>query len=75
MITNFCDFGKFSAKKLAFFSKTNVMIQFLRNLAFAVSKKRHFCRNFWRKLKKNHKIGPWSPWWPTLFGGALFALE
>jgi hypothetical protein len=33
MITIFCDFCQFSAKKLAFFSKTNVMIQFLHNLA------------------------------------------
>jgi hypothetical protein len=28
MITIFCDFRQFSAKKLAFFSKTNVMISF-----------------------------------------------
>jgi hypothetical protein len=27
MITIFCDFRQFSAKKLAFFSKTNVMIK------------------------------------------------
>jgi hypothetical protein len=33
MITIFCDFFQFWAKKLAFFSKTNVMIQFLHNLA------------------------------------------
>jgi hypothetical protein len=33
MITIFCDFCQFSAKNLAFFSKTNVMIQFLHNLA------------------------------------------
>jgi hypothetical protein len=33
MITIFCDFCQFSVKKLAFFSKTNVMIQFLHNLA------------------------------------------
>jgi hypothetical protein len=29
MITIFCDFCHFLAKKLAFFSKTNVMIKFL----------------------------------------------
>jgi hypothetical protein len=29
MITIFCDFWQFSAKKLAFFSKTNVMINWL----------------------------------------------
>jgi hypothetical protein len=33
MITFFCDFCQFSAKKIAFFSKTNVMIHFLHNLA------------------------------------------
>jgi hypothetical protein len=32
MITIFCDFRKFSAKKLAFFSKTNVMITILHDL-------------------------------------------
>jgi hypothetical protein len=33
MITIFCDCRQFSAKKLAFFSKTNVMINILQNLA------------------------------------------
>jgi hypothetical protein len=33
MITIFCDFCQFSAKKLAFFSNTNDMIKFLLNLA------------------------------------------
>jgi hypothetical protein len=33
MITIFRDFCQFSAKKLAFFSKTNVMIKILHNLA------------------------------------------
>jgi hypothetical protein len=33
MITIFCDFRQFSAKKLAFFSKTNVVIKILHNLA------------------------------------------
>jgi hypothetical protein len=33
MITSFCDFRPFSAKKLAFFSKTNFMIKFLHHLA------------------------------------------
>jgi hypothetical protein len=32
-ITIFYDFCQFSAKKMAFFLKTNVMIQFLHNLA------------------------------------------
>jgi hypothetical protein len=33
MITIFCCFWQFSAKKMASFSKTNVMIKFLHNLA------------------------------------------
>jgi hypothetical protein len=33
LITIFCDFYQFLAKKLAFFSKTNVMIIFFQNLA------------------------------------------
>jgi hypothetical protein len=33
MITIFCDFRQFSAKKLAFLSKTNFMIKILDNLA------------------------------------------
>jgi hypothetical protein len=33
MIVIFCDFLQFSAKKLACFSKTNVMIKILDNLA------------------------------------------
>jgi hypothetical protein len=33
MTTLFCDFCQFSAKKLAFFLKTNVMIKILHNLA------------------------------------------
>jgi hypothetical protein len=33
MIKIFCDFGQFSVNKLALFSKTNVMIKILHNLA------------------------------------------
>jgi hypothetical protein len=33
MITIFCNFRQFLAKKVAFFSKTNVMIKSLHNLA------------------------------------------
>jgi hypothetical protein len=33
MIKIFCDFSQFSAKKLAFFLNTNVMINFFQNLA------------------------------------------
>jgi hypothetical protein len=54
MITIFCDFWQFSAKKLAFFSKTNVMINILHNLALIWVKKRQFFR---RKNLKNHNIG------------------
>jgi hypothetical protein len=54
MITIFCDFGQFSAKKLAFFTKTNVVIKILHNLALCFeSKTPIFCRFFWRKLKKS----------------------
>jgi hypothetical protein len=33
MITIFCDFRQFSAKKLAFFSQTNIKIKNFHNLA------------------------------------------
>jgi choline-glycine betaine transporter len=42
MITIFCDFRQFSAKKLAFFSKTNVMIQFFAYLALFCVKNANF---------------------------------
>jgi hypothetical protein len=38
MITIFCDLWQFSAKQLAFFSKTNVMIKFLQKLAVVWAK-------------------------------------
>jgi hypothetical protein len=44
MITIFCDFSQFSAKKLAFFLNTNVMITFLSKFAFVSSQKRQFFR-------------------------------
>jgi hypothetical protein len=46
MITIFCDFCQFSAKKLAFFSKTNVMIKFLNNLALFWVKNANFFAEF-----------------------------
>jgi hypothetical protein len=46
MITIFCDFYQFSAKKLAFFSKTNVMIKFLHNLALFRVKNANFFAEF-----------------------------
>jgi hypothetical protein len=42
MITIFCDFCQFSAKKLAFFSKTYVMIKSLHNLALFWAKNDNF---------------------------------
>jgi hypothetical protein len=44
MITIFCDFCQFSAKKLAFFSKTNLMINFFSKFGFVLSQKRQFFR-------------------------------
>jgi hypothetical protein len=44
MITIFCDFCQFSAKKLAFFSKTNVMKTISAKTSSSLSKKRqYFC--------------------------------
>jgi hypothetical protein len=53
MITIFCDFPQFSAKKLAFFSKTNVMIKILHNLALfgvknAIFFAEFFGKNIWK---------------------------
>jgi hypothetical protein len=47
MITIFCDFCQFSAKKLAFSSKTNVMIKFFLKLAVVLAKNTNtFPKNF-----------------------------
>jgi hypothetical protein len=46
MITIFCDFQQFSAKKLAFLSKNNVMIQILHNLALFRVKNANFFAEF-----------------------------
>jgi hypothetical protein len=63
MITIFCHFSQFSAKKLAFFLNTNVMINFFQKFSFVLSQKRQFFRKIFRqKYLKNHNIGPWSPW-------------
>jgi hypothetical protein len=53
MITIFCDFCQFSAKKLAFFPKTNVMIKYLHYLAlFRVKNAKifaiFFCQNIFK---------------------------
>jgi hypothetical protein len=59
IITIFCDFSKFSAKKFAFFSKTYVMIKILHNLAlFWVKNANFFAEFFGENILKNHNIGP-----------------
>jgi hypothetical protein len=61
MITIFCDFSQFSAKKLAFFLNTNVMINFFKNLAlFCVKSAKFLVKFFGEKYFKNHNIGPWT---------------
>jgi hypothetical protein len=58
MITIFCDFLQFSAK-LAFFSKTNIRVNFFHNLAlFRVKNANSFTDFFLRKYLKNRNIGP-----------------
>jgi hypothetical protein len=49
MITIFCNFRQFSAKKLAFFSKTNVTIKIFHNLAlFRVKNANFFAENIFK---------------------------
>jgi hypothetical protein len=45
----------FCEKKLAFFSKTNIMIKNLQNIAVVLVKRRQYFR---RKYFQNHNIGP-----------------
>jgi hypothetical protein len=53
MITIFCDFCQISVKKLAFFSKTNVMITIFAKTSFVLSQKRqYFAEFFGEHLKK-----------------------
>jgi hypothetical protein len=53
MITIFCDFRQFSVKKLAFFSKTNVMINFFQKLAlFRVKNAKLFVKFFGENIFK-----------------------
>jgi hypothetical protein len=58
MITNFCDFYQFSAKKLPFFSKVSVMIKFLQKWQHFEQKRQNFRHFLRRKYLKNHNIGP-----------------
>jgi hypothetical protein len=60
MITIFCDFRQFSTKKLAFFSKTNVMINLFKIYLFFSQKRQFFRKNFRPKYFLNHNIGPWT---------------
>jgi hypothetical protein len=63
MITIFCDFHQFSATKLTFFSKTNVMINFFHNLALFWVKNAIFSPNFLAEifLKSWHRsLVTWS---------------
>jgi hypothetical protein len=61
IITIFYDFPQFSAKKLAFFLNTNVMIKFFSKFSFVWSQKRQFLAKFFgRRYSKNNNIGPWS---------------
>jgi hypothetical protein len=46
MITIFFDFWQFSTKKMAFFLKTNVMINFFHNLALFRVKNAYFFAEF-----------------------------
>jgi hypothetical protein len=46
MITIFCDFCQFSAKKLAFFLKTNVLIKFLQKSSSSLSKNANIFAKF-----------------------------
>jgi hypothetical protein len=49
MIIIFCDFRQFSAKKLAFFSKTNVIIKIFAKTSSSLSKKRQYFRYIFRR--------------------------
>jgi hypothetical protein len=52
MITIFCDFSQFSAKKLAFCLNANVMINFFQNLALARVKNAIFSQKISAEILK-----------------------
>jgi hypothetical protein len=57
VIAIFCDFCQFLAKKLALFSKTNVMIKFLQNKQkFEPKNAKIFCQIFRRQYYYNRNI-------------------
>jgi hypothetical protein len=69
MITFFGDFRRFSAKKLAFYSKTNVMIKILHNLAlFGVKNANFFAEIFGENI---FKIITSVPGHPVLVGASM----
>jgi hypothetical protein len=57
MITIFCDFCQFSAKKLAFFSKTNDMITIFAKSSSSLSEKRQYFLQYFGEIFLNN-IGP-----------------
>jgi hypothetical protein len=73
---NFRRFLPIFGEKMVFFMKTNVMIQFLHNLAFVLSKKRHFFAKFFGKnifkiitSVPDQQVNPFfSVWWLWLDG-------
>jgi hypothetical protein len=67
MITIFCDFRQFSAKKIGVFLKNQwLWSKFcIFQLCFE-SKTPIFSWIFQRKFLQNHNIGPWSPWFAHL---------
>jgi ABC-type uncharacterized transport system fused permease/ATPase subunit len=61
MITIFCDFRQFSAKKIGVLPKYQCYDQLFSKFSFVLSQKRQFFRKkFRRKYFKNHNIGPRS---------------
>jgi hypothetical protein len=58
MITIFFEFCQFSAGKLAFFSKTNAIFNFLQKLAVVRPKNATFLQFFLAEIFLNPNIGP-----------------
>jgi hypothetical protein len=76
MRTIFGGFCQFLSKKLAFFSKTNVMIKILHiSPLFWLKNANFFAEFFLRKYFLNHNIGPrlgeFSPIWLIVYFGQL----
>jgi hypothetical protein len=69
MITIFCDFCQFSAKKLCVFLKNQCYAQIFAKNSSSLSKKAIFHRKIRRKYLKNHNICPWSRLPDIRFGG------